>query len=61
MKFELRDPTVSATNVIFFGQVKIETAGTYYLEVMVDDVMKLRYPVPVMVVAPPPAPADSPK
>ena len=48
MKFELRDPALSATNVIFFGQVKFETAGTYYIEVLVDDVMKLRYPVPVI-------------
>lgn len=49
MKFELRDPAMSATNVMFFTQVKIEAAGTYYLEVLVDDVMKLRYPVPVVV------------
>jgi hypothetical protein len=48
MKFELRDPAMSATNVMFFGNVKIETAGTYYIEVLVDDVMKLRYPVPVV-------------
>ena len=48
MKFELRDPALSATNVTFFGQVKFEAAGTYYIEVLVDDVMKLRYPVPVV-------------
>ena len=48
MKFELRDPALSATNVTFFGQVKFEAAGTYYIEVLVDDVMKLRYPVPVI-------------
>jgi len=30
--------------------VEFKTAGTYYVEVLVDDVMKLRYPVPVMVV-----------
>ena len=54
MKFELRDPALSATNVIFFGQVKFETAGTYYLEVLVDDVMKLRYPVPVVLAPMPP-------
>jgi hypothetical protein len=48
MKFELRDPALSATNVTFFGQVKFEVAGTYYIEVLVDDVMKLRYPVPVV-------------
>jgi hypothetical protein len=53
MKFELRDPAMSASNVMFFGQVKFETAGTYYVEVLVDDVMKIRYPLP-LVVAPPP-------
>lgn len=62
MKFELRDPALSATNVMFFGNVKLETAGTYYVEVLVDDVMKLRYPVPVvhtpMPNQPPPAPAS---
>jgi hypothetical protein len=44
---------MSATNVMFFGNVKFETAGTYYIEVNVDDVMKLRYPLPVVVVPPP--------
>ena len=47
-KFELRDPAMSATNVMFFANVKFETAGTYYVEVLVDDVMKLRYPLPVV-------------
>ena len=32
-----------------FGQVEFKTAGTYYVEVLVDDVMKLRYPVPVVI------------
>ena len=59
-KFELRDPATSATNVMFFGNVKFETAGTYYLEVNVDDVMKLRYPLPVVVV-PPPGQAPAPE
>jgi len=53
MKFELRDPAMSATNVMFFTQVKLEAAGTYYIEVLVDDVMKIRYPVPVVVTPPP--------
>ena len=52
-KFELRDPSMSATNVMFFGNVKFETAGTYFVEVVVDDVMKMRFPVPVVVVPPP--------
>ena len=53
MKFELRDPALSATNAMLFGQVKLEVAGTYYVEVLVDDVMKLRYPVPVVHTPPP--------
>ena len=57
MKFELRDPALSATNVTFFGQVKFEVVGTYYIEVLVDDVMKLRYPVPVVHA---PMPAQNP-
>ena len=53
MKFELRDPTLSATGVMVFSQVEFKTAGTYFVEVLVDDVMKLRYPVP-LIHAPPP-------
>ena len=53
MKFELRDPTLSATGVMVFSQVEFKTAVTYFVEVLVDDVMKLRYPVPV-IHAPPP-------
>ena len=61
-KFELRDPSMSATTVMFFGNVKFEAAGTYFVEVNVDDVMKMRFPIPVVVVPPPgqgqaPAPA----
>jgi len=53
MKFELRDAALNSTNVTIFGQVEFKAAGTYYIEVLVDDVMKLRYPVPV-ILAPPP-------
>jgi hypothetical protein len=52
-KFELRDPAMSSTNVIVFGNVKFETAGTYFVEINVDDVMKMRFPLPVVVVPPP--------
>jgi hypothetical protein len=58
MKFELKDPSASASNVMFFGQVKFETAGTYFVEVLVDDVMKLRYPVVVVHTPPPTAPTE---
>lgn len=52
-KFELRDPSMSATTVMFFGNVKFEVAGTYFVEINVDDVMKMRFPLPVVVVPPP--------
>src|SRR5687768_6075643 len=50
VKFALQDPTHNATNVTVFGQVKFEQQGAYYIEVLVDDVLKLRYPIPVRVV-----------
>ena len=52
VKFALQDAALHATNVTVFGQIEFKTAGTYYVEVLVDDVMKLRYPVPVFVVPP---------
>jgi hypothetical protein len=48
LKFELRDPAQAATGVMVFGNVKLDIAGTYFIEVLVDDVMKLRYPLPVI-------------
>src|SRR5947208_8155078 len=49
VKFTLKDATQHATNVTVFGQVKFEQPGVYYVEILVDDVMKLRYPVPLVV------------
>ena len=49
VKFALQDAASNATNVTVFGQVEFKLAGTYYIEVLVDDVMKLRCPVPVIV------------
>ncbi|HVV71077.1 MAG TPA: hypothetical protein VHI52_06185 [Verrucomicrobiae bacterium] len=54
VKFALQDAGLHATNVTVFAQVEFKTPGTYFVEVLVDDVMKLRYPISV-VVAPPPA------
>jgi hypothetical protein len=59
-KFELKDTAVSATSVMVFGNVEFKTAGTYFIEVLVDDVMKIRYPVPV-IHAPPPGHAPPPQ
>ncbi len=49
VKFALQDAALHATNFTMFSQVEFKTAGTYYVEVLVDDVMKLRYPVPLIV------------
>jgi hypothetical protein len=48
VKFTLQDAVLSATNVTMLPQVEFKTAGAYYIEVLVDDVMKLRYPLPVV-------------
>ncbi len=60
VKFVLKDAALHATNVTMFGQVEFKTAGTYFVEVLVDDVMKLRYPVPVVVTPPPGQPPTPP-
>ena len=60
VKFELKDANLSATNVTLFGQVEFKTAGTYFVEVLVDDVMKLRYPVPVVHTPQPNQPGQKP-
>jgi hypothetical protein len=53
VKFELKDANLQATNVTLFGQVEFKGPGTYHIEVLVDDVMKLRYPVTIFHVPPP--------
>jgi hypothetical protein len=59
VKFVLQDAALHATNFTIFQQVEFKVAGTYFIEVLVDDVMKLRYPLPV-VVAPPPNQGQQP-
>ena len=54
VKFALQDANFTATNVTVLGQVEFTAPGAYFIEVLVDDVMKLRYPLPVAVVQPPP-------
>ncbi len=48
MKFELKDPSLHSTSVLVFGNVEFKAPGNYFVEVVVDDVMKLRYPIPVI-------------
>ena len=60
VKFALQDAVQNATNVTVFPQVEFPAAGVYYLEVLVDDVMKIRFPLPVAVVPPPPGAQPGP-
>lgn len=66
VKFALHDAASNTTNLTVFAQVEFKVAGNYYIEVLVDDVMKLRYPVPVILAPPPqsqppvPPPASPP-
>jgi hypothetical protein len=53
VNFALQDPAHNATNVTVFGQIKFEVPGVYYVEVLAEDVMKLRFPLPLIVVPPP--------
>ena len=50
LKFAMKDAFLNATNVTVFPQVEFKTAGTFFIEVVVDEVMKLRFPVPVVVI-----------
>ena len=61
VKFALQDAAFSATNVTMLAQVEFKLAGAYYVEVLVDDVMKLRYPLPIVVTPPPEQGAQNPK
>ncbi len=60
VKFTLQDPAQSATTFTVFGQVEFKTAGLYFVEVLVDDVMKIRYSIPVMVAPPQNQPGSQP-
>jgi len=62
VKFALEAAALNTTNVTVFGQVQFDTAGTYFVEILVDDVMKLRFPLSVAVIqAPPGAKPQSPQ
>jgi hypothetical protein len=60
VKFAVKDAIHHATNVSVFGQIKFESAGVYYVEVLVDDVMKLRFPLPLVMVPQPNSGAQQP-
>jgi hypothetical protein len=57
VKFAMKDAHRNTTTVLLLQQVKLEAPGVYYVEIMVDDVMKVRFPLPVV---PPPAAKATP-
>ncbi len=61
VRFNLQDPAHHATNVTVFGQLEFTQAGSYFIEVLVDDVMKLRFPLPVVMVPQPQQPGQAPQ
>jgi len=48
VKFGMKDPHRNATTVMLLQQPQFNEPGTYFVEVMVDDVMKVRFPLPVV-------------
>mgnify|MGYP000188670394 CR=1 FL=1 len=42
---KLQDESVTATSVEFFMNVKFETPGIYWIEVLLDGDIKIRYPL----------------
>ena len=51
-KYKLASPDASQTNVHLFQNVTLKDPGAYQIEVNVDEVLKLRYPLPVLLVNP---------
>jgi hypothetical protein len=51
--FSLSDLNAHATNVHFFGGVQFQKYGNYHVEILVDDELRLRIPLPVIKVEAP--------
>mgnify|MGYP003981944339 CR=1 FL=1 len=52
VKVVLADSEATATSVEFFMNFKFETPGTYWVEILLDGALKLRYPLKVREVKP---------
>lgn len=58
-EFELRDPAHHVNSVHLFANAEFKTAGTYFIEVFVDDLVKLRAPLSVILAPPSGRPASN--
>ena len=56
VSFQLKDTNRHATNIAVFRQINFPEIGTYYVEIMIAEMMKLRFPVVIQV---PPSPPTS--
>jgi len=50
---KLPDAEATATSIEFFMNVKFDTVGTYWIEILLDGKLKLRYPLKAQQVKPP--------
>jgi hypothetical protein len=60
VKFALQDPAHNATNIALFANWEVTEPGIYHIEVLVDDVLKLRYPYNVILAPPQPEGGQAP-
>lgn len=58
--FKLGDAAHHVSNVNVFGGLEFNEPGVYYVEVQVDQVMKIRYPIPVLLRQAPPQQGQPP-
>lgn len=54
VQFQMKDPMSHVINVTVFPNVEFSVPGVYFIEVLVDDIMKIRYPIPLIVQPPTP-------
>lgn len=55
VNFQLKDMETMATNINLFGGVHFKEYGNYHVEVLLDDQLIIRYPLPVVKFQLPPA------
>ena len=55
VKFALQDAAFNATNLNVLREAELKATGVYHIEVLVDDVLKIRYPLHVVIPKLPPA------
>lgn len=52
VSFELKSMEAHATNVNFFAGLTFQSQGTYMVEILLDDDLRTRFPIPVFVNSP---------